>query len=204
MITAGSAGAVGYAAVPDADGTIHGCYRRMLGTPRVTDASSANPVLRKCSAAETAISWSQAGPMGPAGPSGPPGLPGAQGEPGPQGPAGPSDAYVAQHAEPVHLTAAAANLATLNLPAGQYVLFAKVEVSNPGSSGQRVECALDRILGDQSDVYVPENSFTTVPLQDQLTLTAPGSVSTWCLAFNQDGYASQTKMTAIKIGTLHQ
>jgi len=72
-------GAVAYASVPDSGGTIHGCYNKVLGTLRVADASSSNPLLRKCNGVETAIAWSQTGPQGPTG---------ATGATGAQGPAG--------------------------------------------------------------------------------------------------------------------
>ena len=78
-------GAVAYASVPDSGGTIHGCYNKVLGTLRVADASSSNPLLRKCNGVETAIAWSQTGPQGPTGATG---ATGAQGPAGPAGPAG--------------------------------------------------------------------------------------------------------------------
>jgi hypothetical protein len=90
------AGAVAYASVPDSGGTIHGCYNKVLGTLRVADASSSNPLLRKCNGVETAIAWNQTGPQGPIGatgaqgPAGPAGTQGPAGAAGVQGPAGPA------------------------------------------------------------------------------------------------------------------
>jgi type VI secretion system secreted protein Hcp len=75
-------GAVALAAIPAADGTIHGCYATG-GTPtgalRIVDEGV------NCGAGETAISWNQRGPVGPAGPAG------ATGPTGDTGPAGSSD-----------------------------------------------------------------------------------------------------------------
>ncbi len=78
-------GTLAWASIPDADGSIHACFKRSGGTLRVIDSSS-------CGRGETAISWSQTGPMGPPGPAGaqgPAGPEGVQGLQGPQGPVGP-------------------------------------------------------------------------------------------------------------------
>ena len=76
---------VAYAAVPDADGLIHGCIGRD-GTLRVVDPTAADRRLSACTDRETAISWNQEGPQGV---QGPPGAQGEKGDPGAQGPAGP-------------------------------------------------------------------------------------------------------------------
>jgi hypothetical protein len=67
------------AAIPDANGVIHACYRSN-GNLRLVDKST-------CVAGETAISWNQSGAQGAQGEAG---LQGSQGIPGPQGAAGPS------------------------------------------------------------------------------------------------------------------
>ena len=71
------AGGVAYAMIPDSAGAIHGCYKKNNGQLRVIDPSADS-----CLPSETALSWSQAGPIGPRDPSG------AKGATGPQGPAG--------------------------------------------------------------------------------------------------------------------
>ena len=78
-------GGVAWAAIPDANGTIKGCYARtsglLLGIPhskgdvRVVDSAEG------CRSYETAISWNQKGPQGPQGPAGPAGPQGAAGAP---------------------------------------------------------------------------------------------------------------------------
>lgn len=78
-------GFIAYASIPDASGTIHGCYKRSGGTLRVIDFPA-----QQCDArAEIQISWNQTGPQGPAGPQGPIGPQGPAGPTGPQGPEGP-------------------------------------------------------------------------------------------------------------------
>ncbi len=86
------AGVVAYASIPDANGVIHGCYKKSGGTLRVIDSA-----VERCGASETPLNWNQTGPQGPqgpqgvtgpAGPQGPEGPPGPQGQEGPQGPPG--------------------------------------------------------------------------------------------------------------------
>jgi hypothetical protein len=91
-------GGAAYAAIPDSNGVIHGCYQKNVGNLRVIDPSAGS----SCRPSEIPISWSQTGPQGqpgpqgpkgdpgPAGPAGPQGATGPQGSPGPQGPAGPA------------------------------------------------------------------------------------------------------------------
>jgi hypothetical protein len=73
--------AVVQAAIPDASGVIHACYRAN-GNLRLVDKSS-------CTSGETPLTWNQTGPQGPAGGPGPQGVPGPAGTPGPQGAPGP-------------------------------------------------------------------------------------------------------------------
>jgi hypothetical protein len=56
-------GGVGYAAIPDSGGTIHGCYQKNNGSLRVADSSA------DCRASEQPLSWNQRGPVGPPGPA---------------------------------------------------------------------------------------------------------------------------------------
>jgi hypothetical protein len=69
-----AAAGTAYAAIPDANGVIRGCYNVLTGSARIVDSNS-------CSLFERSISWQQTGPRGPTGP---------QGEPGPAGPQGPA------------------------------------------------------------------------------------------------------------------
>src|SRR5215831_3019658 len=53
--------AVGYAAIPDADGVIHGCSSKGRGVLRIIDTEQGET----CTSNETAIQWNQTGPLGP-------------------------------------------------------------------------------------------------------------------------------------------
>src|SRR3954466_3378070 len=70
----GGGAAVGVAAIPSADGTIHACVTTATGAVRIIDAEAG----ATCTAGtETNLVWNQTRPAGPAGPAGP------QGDPGP-------------------------------------------------------------------------------------------------------------------------
>jgi hypothetical protein len=49
-------GGVAFAAIPDSNGTIHGCFKNENGNLRVVDSSAG------CRASETSIQWNQQGP----------------------------------------------------------------------------------------------------------------------------------------------
>jgi len=89
LVTGGMAA---IAAIPDADGTITGCYLKRSsvpvrqGTVRVVDSAT------QCRTDELVLTWNQKGEPGPQGLAGPSGSPGPAGPVGPaglDGPAGP-------------------------------------------------------------------------------------------------------------------
>jgi type VI secretion system secreted protein Hcp len=91
----GAGAAVGIAAIPSADGTIHACYdpaRTPPGQVRIIDADT-----QQCAAGEQPLNWNQRGPAGPAGPAGPTG---PQGSEGPSGSSAPSTTNGADHNRP--------------------------------------------------------------------------------------------------------
>jgi hypothetical protein len=55
------AGGIAWAAIPDATGVIHGCYKSNNGNLRLVESAL------DCNAMEHSIDWSQQGPPGPAG-----------------------------------------------------------------------------------------------------------------------------------------
>jgi hypothetical protein len=54
-------GGVAFAAIPDSNGTIHGCYQRTNGVLRVVESAG------DCRGRERALDWNQQGPPGPPG-----------------------------------------------------------------------------------------------------------------------------------------
>jgi hypothetical protein len=72
-------GAGAYAAIPDSNGVIHGCYQKKKGNLRVVRAG------KRCSKSEKAIAWNQKGLQGPQGVPGTNGATGATGATGAPG-----------------------------------------------------------------------------------------------------------------------
>jgi hypothetical protein len=139
------AAGIAYAAIPDAGGVIHGCYKKSSpnqGTLRVVDTEKS----QTCQSSETAISWSQTGPQGPQGPQG---AQGPQGIQGPQGPSGSSHAYSDSNIQALTRISPDANTVTeLTLPAGNYVVSAtgsvvKTGIFNTAGSDNDVKCSLN-------------------------------------------------------------
>ena len=59
LFTAAALGSVAWAAIPDANGVIHACYKQSNGALRVIDAPA-----ESCDASESPLSWSQSGLSG--------------------------------------------------------------------------------------------------------------------------------------------
>src|SRR4051812_1605578 len=73
----GAGAAVGVAAIPSADGTIHACVANADGAVRIIDTEAG----ATCPATSKPLDWNQQGPPGAPGPAGPPGDPGPAGGP---------------------------------------------------------------------------------------------------------------------------
>jgi hypothetical protein len=66
---------IAVAAIPDANGVIHGCRDNKTGALRVIDSEAG----QECGSRETALNWNQTGPQGPVGLQGPAGADGVSG-----------------------------------------------------------------------------------------------------------------------------
>jgi hypothetical protein len=80
VVAAVAVGGIAYASIPDANGVIHGCYRKTTGQLIVIDSGG-----KGCEEGWTPLNWSQTGPTGLTGPTGPTGATGATGATGPTG-----------------------------------------------------------------------------------------------------------------------
>jgi hypothetical protein len=100
-----------------------------------------------CKTRETAVTADMLGVVGPPGPQGPQGERGPKGEPGEPGPQGSSTApsiLFSPQINPAHIGTATGNglaVASLGLPAGKYLVVAKLDAVNFGT-GTFVRCAL--------------------------------------------------------------
>jgi hypothetical protein len=86
-----AAGGIAGAAIPDATGTVHACYRTTGGLLTDRGATRIVEEADDCRSYERSLSWGQQGPQGEVGP---PGAAGAAGAAGPQGPAGLVRTYI--------------------------------------------------------------------------------------------------------------
>ena len=138
-----AAASTAFAAIPDAGGLIHSCFKKSApnqGTLRLIDTAKSEA----CGNNETSLNWNQQGPQGPQGLKGDTGPQGQQGAQGPAGPATLPTAYITRVGNTalpnsdVQLT-----IASLNLPAGNYLVSVTAAVDKTvGASRLEAECSL--------------------------------------------------------------
>ena len=212
------AGGVAYAAIPGTDGLIHGCYDSQSGLLRLVDTTTGQP--KGCIKTEKAVSWNQqgpagpAGPAGPSGPAGPDGETGATGEAGPTGPAGPAGTSKG-YAKGVEYAdvpqSVSTDVATLSLPAGQFVVnvtaTARVDGSELGAD-VTVSCRLHgpggAALGN-SAVFLDDfeyGSEGTIAVTAAPTLATPGAIELTCSSVTGHNHLEGIRMTAIKVDSM--
>ena len=214
------------ASIPDSSGVIHGCYNTSLarGTPtgalRVIDAAKPNA---NCASWEAAVSWNANGVTGARGPTGVPGPTGAKGATGPQGPQGPKGATGPQGAQgpggpsgtshaydtlnrsgtldPAHHT----KLASIDLPAGSYVVTASGEVrANTQDSVESCLLFAANTVLDQVNIYTQAGTLggEALALTGAKTLDSPGSFEVDCDT-EESGTYFALSMTAVKVDSLN-
>lgn len=174
------------------------------------------------------------GQAGPAGPSGPAGPPGDQGEAGPQGakgdtgatgpagPSGPSDAYVAKPVGLQKLVNRPTVVAQVDVPAGDYVVYAKAVVLNSVAPEPNlpVTAGCD-VVGVTSTTATSGDSESTVlhdtngsdqhalPLLDSFSLASSGTISLRCGASDSAGHttvgtvAGSVRLIVTRVGRIH-
>jgi hypothetical protein len=167
------------------------------------------------------------GPKGDAGAKGPKGDTGAQGLKGDVGPqglrgirgstgaTGPSDAYAlpnigAGSRASAHLTGfTQTRIATLSLPAGQYLVDASVQAQSQDNDPQNFTCRIyvnyNNTLTNPiytNAVGVPGHTGNTrIILQGTVYYTGPGFAVLECDTF--DGFAFNWTLSAIKVDSIH-
>jgi len=126
-----AAAAFAQASIPDADGTIHACYKKNQGQLRVIDTDKVD----HCRPSERELSWNQVGPTGAIGPTGPMGPTGATGPTGPTGPEGPAgiSGYEVVRIDVV-VPAGGFVRDTANCPLGKVVLGGGTQVVGEGTA----------------------------------------------------------------------
>jgi hypothetical protein len=186
-------GSFAWAAIPDGGGVIHGCYDKHSGAIRVYDGSTNQP--SGCTVKEAALDWNQRGPQG---------VPGPQGA---KGDTGPSNGYVdAWSNAPVYIDGVQpTTVASLDLPAGRYVIFAKGSVAGNSGGNVLVQCTLTAGAGyDYTDVDFDADDHTgNVALTIGADLSAAGQAQLRCRALGgASNWASDAAISAVKVGDL--
>ena len=162
------------------------------------------------------------GPQGPQGPVGPAGPQGATGPSGPQGPAGPTGAqgpagasadagteyFKALTSRLVPGVAASTNLVPLSLPAGAYLLVARVRGRHYGDSGEgAINCSIGapgELPGTQTSVNrVQEDGATSLVLVGVINSASPFTAALNCardrVAIEPGTSLSATKIAAVVV-----
>lgn len=206
-------GIIAFASIPGGDGVIHGCYSKSGGSLRVIDAG-----VIQCKAGETSLDFNQTGPQGPqglTGPQGPQGATGLTGTTGPAGatgqtgatgPAGPAGASGLSQAYSVRGGAGDVTveheILSKNVPAGSYVINAKIEVTNQDLDPQPLECKLN--TGNNSFVAINGGAgfleFGSLSLQDTAVFNAPVAITLTCGGFHL--FVDSAIITAIKVDSI--
>ena len=212
------------ATIPDAKGVIHGCYSKSGGSIRVIDDS-----VTSCNTNETSLAWNITGPVGPGGPQGPIGPTGSQGPQGPAGPMGPqgpqgvpgpSNSFVKRFdpgALGFFIPSSTAIVQSVNLPAGNFVVNAALEVYSQSTDvGFGVVCYLvngvaDPVVAVDPSIILDAKAVSGGPLEitngallGWLQLSTAGVVTLQCRSSLPSGAAvTASTLAAIQVGSLN-
>ena len=138
------------------------------------------------------------------GQNGTPGPAGATGATGPEGAAG-SDGIVTPlvaEAQDVQLDAATPALVSLDLPAGEYMLSAKLNVTSHDADAF-VNCSIwvDGTAAADEAVADPVAFNETVPMSLMAVTEVGETVDLRCNSFDLDGNADDVKLIAVPVGS---
>lgn len=178
-----------FVAAPQANAaTIYACVKKN-GTARFVSKKV------KCKKSESKLSWNTEGPAGKNGVNGANGATGAAGAIGKEGPAGPNGAvagYSVSQSAPINITGEEQLILSKTLPAGHYLVSAKVETAASGKSAGLMESRCELFNGvsvlDESQWIGVLSEFvagtflgsSTLPLQTVLDITTPTTIQVWC------------------------
>jgi hypothetical protein len=203
-------GIIAFASIPGPNGVINGCYNNTNGQLRVIDSNA------QCKSNETALNFNQTGPQGPQGiqgvqgpqgPQGPEGQQGPQGPQGPQGATGPagasgtSTAYSTRYNDYVLYEGTPGVVLSKNVPAGSYVINARLKAVNSDGDPQEISCSLN--TGDSVSVRIDDDDegySQTIALQDVATFNAPATITVSCVSYQI--YLTDSVLTAIKVDSI--
>jgi hypothetical protein len=201
VVAAVAAGSAAFAAIPDGNGVIHGCYLKSGGTLRVVDSTTGS-----CSSKETSLNWNQQGLPGPKGDTGDKGDKGDKGDPGDPGAPGPAtlptvyitrvgNAQVPKGGSPVQL-------ASLTLPAGTYLVSVNAHAGDGVSGSIDADCSLWKVgTGKLAETLVDGDGLSgTVAMTEVVGAATTFGVQFACESPTEDHqYVADVIMTASEI-----
>jgi len=122
-------------------------------------------------------------------------------------PAGPA-AFSGFHDAPISLPSSLGTIASLRIPAGSYVIFAKATLWNGQNIDDTLTCKL--VAGGDFDESITVLTGNTVPYADYAATSLnvvhhfnrPGRIRLQCTGGNVTTTASWIKITAIRVGSL--
>jgi hypothetical protein len=208
-----AAAGVAYATIPDSGNVYTACMLKSIGSIRLIDTSLPPETLGgHCTRYETELTWNERGPAGADGPPGVPGDKGDTGAQGPQGPAGPSDGYFSEDLQPAVLDQAGGvvTVAHVTLGAGGYYMLYGVAHFGGGNNDPVASCGIwnDRgFLLDGGKSYGADNTIALTGVETQGATTVSlkcGVTNGPSGASNPNAFFNGAKLTAVKVGTLHE
>lgn len=164
-----------------------------------------------CKKNQTQVNLSDFGAVGPQGPMGPAGAIGPQ---GPVGPRGPSDGHAFSSGTNIlpFVTNTEQNVATLNLPAGNWLITAKLVANNNEAAWRQYGCWLllggnevDNLSGHSlaNDIGPDANTDRAIAtLTGGGNLLAPGTAEVICQTNSTSGNWLARSMTATQVENL--
>ncbi len=175
----------------------------------ITKTGQISPKVRKALKGQRGATG-PAGPQGKEGASGKEGATGKEGKEGAEGKAGASAGLYDAHEGPFNLKTEAGDqtIATLaNVPAGSYILSAKVSVRNKGVGTFRAVCTLTAGTdSDQAAAYLGETGTPgeteTLSLLLSHTFSTTGNVALACNDQGLAAEASNADISAVQVQTL--
>jgi len=174
----------------------------------IGSAKQINPKVLKSLKGKTG----KTGAAGAAGTAGAPGAKGLQGIPGEVGPRGPSNGFQAFKDEVGNLATSLKTVGTLAVPAGSYLVSAKLWVDNKATEREKATCTLtndENGDSDNSEVVLETIGATSfrgrgvIALQAATTLAAAGHFLVNCSGnLTSEIVAHDLKIQALQVGSL--
>lgn len=192
-------GGVAWATIPGPNGVITTCYKqKAINSGNTTPLQLIDTAKTSCPSGFTTLSFNQTGPHGPAGHT---------------GPRGPSDAYQSARAQQqeVHVYPLGTKVAGVDLPAGSYVINAKVDLANVSEQPRRGACDLSgpqKIVDKAGARLAPQGAAgDEATLSLQIDEPAQGKVGVYCYIEHGSRHgaivASHAVLNATQVGTIH-